>query len=109
MGGLGSMAYMKILPIIIVGIISAVIGVAAGIAYSPTQSQLTALISDNDELLFFDSVYIQEIANNPALGTSSGAYQNAINDPSGDNFHYFRGTDFDNNETEILERYKNFN
>ena len=44
------MAYMKILPIIIVGIISAVIGVAAGIAYSPTQSQLTALISDNDEL-----------------------------------------------------------
>ena len=48
------MAYMKILPIIIVGIISAVIGVAAGIAYSPTQSQLTALISDNDELVSID-------------------------------------------------------
>mgnify|MGYP001157354789 FL=1 len=66
-------------------------------------------LSDNDELLFFDSVYIQEIANNPALGTSSGAYQNAINDPSGDNFHYFRGTDFDNAETPLLQRYKNFN
>ena len=66
-------------------------------------------LSDNDELLFFDSVYVQEIINNPALGISSGAYQNAINDPSGDNFHYFRGTDFDNAETPLLQRYKNFN
>ena len=66
-------------------------------------------LSDNDELLFFDSVYVQEIKNNPALGISSVAYQNAINDPSGDNFHYFRGTDFDNVETELLQRYKDFN
>ena len=66
-------------------------------------------LSDNDELLFFDSVYVQEIKKNPALGISSGAYQNAINDPSGDNFHYFRGTDFDNAETELLQRYKDFN
>ena len=62
-----------------------------------------------DESLFFDSTYIQLIENNPALGLLSTAYQNAINDPSGDNFHYFRGTDFDDAETPILERYKNFN
>ena len=66
-------------------------------------------LSDEDELLFFDSVYVQEIANNPALGTSSIAYQNALKDPSGDNFYYYRGTDFDNNETPLLKRYKSFN
>ena len=66
-------------------------------------------LSDSDELLFFDSVYVQEIANNPALGTTSIAYQNALNDPSGDNYHYFRGTDFDNAETPLLQRYKHFN
>ncbi|MDA9345187.1 cell surface protein SprA, partial [Flavobacteriales bacterium] len=66
-------------------------------------------LSDEDEVLFFDSVYVQEIANNPALGTLSIAYQNALKDPSGDNFQYFRGTDFDNNETPLLKRYKSFN
>jgi cell surface protein SprA len=30
-------------------------------------------------------------------------------DPSGDNFRYFLGGDFDNNNAKILERYKNFN
>ena len=32
-----------------------------------------------------------------------------VNDPSGDNFEYYMGTDFDNLETPLLERYKNFN
>ncbi|MBO4250365.1 MAG: cell surface protein SprA [Paludibacteraceae bacterium] len=31
------------------------------------------------------------------------------NDPAGDNFHYYRGTDFDEEEVPILERYKHFN
>ncbi|MDD3876222.1 MAG: cell surface protein SprA [Bacteroidales bacterium] len=43
------------------------------------------------------------------FGTSSAAYQNAQNDPSGDNYSYFRGTDHDQNETSILNRYKRFN
>jgi len=30
-------------------------------------------------------------------------------DPSGDNYHYFRGSDFDQEKVGILERYKNFN
>ena len=30
-------------------------------------------------------------------------------DPAGDNFHYYRGTDFDQREVSILDRYKHFN
>ena len=32
-----------------------------------------------------------------------------LNDPAGDNFHYFRGTDWDREETSILNRYKYIN
>ena len=31
------------------------------------------------------------------------------NDPAGDNFHYYRGTDFDEEEVPILARYKHYN
>ncbi len=66
-------------------------------------------LRDVDERLFFEENYIQAIADNPALGTSSVAYENAVNDPSGDNFHYYMGTDFDNVEMNLLDRYKNYN
>ena len=33
----------------------------------------------------------------------------ALEDPSADNFHYYRGTDFDNSSTEILDRYIDYN
>ncbi|HET9569958.1 MAG TPA: cell surface protein SprA [Bacteroidales bacterium] len=32
-----------------------------------------------------------------------------LNDPAGDNYHYFRGSDYDAKKTNILERYKHFN
>ncbi len=32
-----------------------------------------------------------------------------INDPAGDDFHYFRGSDFDAAKTSILDRYKHYN
>ncbi len=32
-----------------------------------------------------------------------------LNDPAGDNFHFYRGTDFDDMEVPILERYKHYN
>ena len=32
-----------------------------------------------------------------------------INDPAGDNFHYYRGQDFDMAKTPVLERYKHYN
>jgi cell surface protein SprA len=67
----------------------------------------------NDELerQFFSSNgmhnYLDSIANK--YGTESTAYQNAINDPSSDNYHYFRGDDYDEQDLDILERYMYYN
>jgi cell surface protein SprA len=62
-----------------------------------------------DERLFFNSDYLQKLLERPDLQATDLAYTNAINDPSADNFHYFRGSDFDSQSTSILDRYKNFN
>jgi cell surface protein SprA len=53
--------------------------------------------------------FLQNISDK--YGPTSAAYVNAVQDPSADNYHYFRGTDFDNNSVygSILERYKRFN
>ena len=32
-----------------------------------------------------------------------------FNDPAGDNYHYFRGDDYDAKELDILSRYKRYN
>lgn len=37
------------------------------------------------------------------------AYSRVLNDPAADDFHYYRGSDFDQNQTDILDRYKNIN
>ncbi len=42
-------------------------------------------------------------------GLSEEAYQKIYDDPSADNYHYYRGSDFDQNKVGILDRYKNFN
>lgn len=51
--------------------------------------------------------YVQRIEN--TYGQSSGAYQKAVNDPSADNFQYYRGPALDQASADILERYKDFN
>lgn len=63
-------------------------------------------LSDDDELTFFQS-YLDTIAS--VYGSSSQAYQNAITDPSNDNYHYFRGGDYDSRRLSILQRYKKYN
>lgn len=60
-----------------------------------------------DERTFFDSIYLQQLISQ--YGSSSIIYESAFKDPSADNFHYFRGSDFDSQSTSILERYKNIN
>ncbi|MRT92337.1 cell surface protein SprA [Ancylomarina sp. 16SWW S1-10-2] len=65
-------------------------------------------LSTDDERTFFDK-YLLDIQNSPDLGSGSQAYADANNDPSSDNFHYFRGSDYDANEFSILDRYKDFN
>tara|TARA_B100001758_G_scaffold62460_1_gene52002 strand:- start:29532 stop:36716 length:7185 start_codon:yes stop_codon:yes gene_type:complete len=66
-------------------------------------------LGDSDERLFFNTSYIQKIADTDSLGVTSLAYINAFNDPSADNFHYFRGSDFDSQSTSVLDRYKDYN
>ena len=66
-------------------------------------------LSDEDERDFFQATYLDRIANAPGLGTNSQAYKNANDDPSADNYHYFRGSDYDNQKLGILKRYKEFN
>ena len=40
---------------------------------------------------------------------STAAYDSIYNDPAGDDYHYFRGSDFDARQASILERYKHIN
>jgi cell surface protein SprA len=67
-------------------------------------------LSTEDELSFFQNTYLDRIYKY-FNGTSNGAYANAFKDPSGDDYHYFRGSDYDGNPkySSILERYKQFN
>ena len=36
-------------------------------------------------------------------------YQNIFNDPAGDDYHYYRGSDYDADQVSILDRYKRIN
>ncbi len=68
-------------------------------------------LRDVDERLFFEDTYLSIVRN--YFGEASEAYTKAFNDPSGDNFHYYRSSQWDNSNDEqyksILFRYKNFN
>ena len=61
-------------------------------------------LSNEDELAFFDS-FLQAVG----VVVSPEVLDSILLDPSNDDFHYFRGSDFDLHELGILERYKNFN
>ncbi len=63
-------------------------------------------LDDDDERSFFDS-YLDSIR--IMFGEASQAFLKAIGDPSNDNFHYFRGSDYDEKRLGILERYKQYN
>lgn len=61
-------------------------------------------LNDNMEVTFYDNAYLQLLRDQ--FGETSIAYQKASNDPSADNFHYFRGSDYDDDDIKIVERYK---
>lgn len=63
-------------------------------------------VKNSDEAAFFAD-YIQAINSNPAI--SAAAKEQIIADPSADNFQYFLSDNFDNEQTPIIQRYKNFN
>ncbi len=64
-------------------------------------------LPNNRELDFFQETYLNRVAS--AFGAGSQAYQNAVSDPSADNYHYFRGSDYDQADLKVVERYKYFN
>ena len=53
------------------------------------------------------SSYLERLAN--TFGIQSPAYQNAYADPSTDNYHYFRGSDYDEALMSITDRYHFYN
>jgi len=61
-------------------------------------------LRDQDELTYFND-YLQKVQ----TITTPEIYQNILKDPSGDDFHYYRGSDYDSEETGILNRYKKYN
>ena len=68
-------------------------------------------LNDQDERIFIpsdgNSPYLNRVIE--SFGQNSIAYQLAYEDPSADNFQYFRGSDLDNNQISILDRYKFYN
>lgn len=64
-------------------------------------------LGDEDERNFFRDSYISVIEN--LYGVESGAYKQAVADPSSDNFIHHWDSRFNNLQSPILERYLSFN
>ena len=66
-------------------------------------------LGDDDEKSFYETIYLERLRAN--FGGNSQVYQDAEKDPSSDDYHYFRGSDYDQDAaySSILKRYKNFN
>lgn len=63
-------------------------------------------LSTEDERSF--STY-QEYLNRVQGIVTPGTFESFYNDPAGDNYHYYRGTDYDQEERSVLDRYKYYN
>ncbi|RZS68914.1 cell surface protein SprA [Pseudobacter ginsenosidimutans] len=63
------------------------------------------LVNDAEREKF--AAYLQELANR--FGTSSKIYQDALKDPSNDDFLNYRDGQYDQSRSGILGRYKNYN
>lgn len=61
--------------------------------------------ASNDEQDYF-SDFVSYVNTNI---TSAAARDSITGDPSGDNYHYYRGDDFDQASMDLLGRYKNYN
>ncbi len=61
-------------------------------------------MSDEQEVSFYQS-YLQSLSQ----VVDQQALAKAMQDPANDDYHYFRGSDYDQEQLSILERYKKFN
>ena len=62
-------------------------------------------LSDNQELSYFNN-YVAKIQNHIS---DQNVLSNFLNDPSADNFNYYRDDDYDQEQLSIRDRYKNYN
>ncbi len=60
----------------------------------------------SDEYDYFKDTYLKAVENKV---TDPNALAKIENDPSNDDYHYFRGGDYDSENLGILDRYKNYN
>ncbi|MDA3822450.1 MAG: cell surface protein SprA, partial [Bacteroidales bacterium] len=70
-------------------------------------------LNNEDERSFFSSEsegFLQQIENLYTNGNlSQQAYDNILDDPSSDDYHFYRGSDYDLEQKGIVDRYKDFN
>ena len=68
-------------------------------------------LRNEDERSFFEDNFLSIIRNRFGENSTAytQAYQNAVNDPSADDYHYFRGSDYDQEDLKVVERYKYYN
>lgn len=66
-------------------------------------------LSSDDERSFYETAYLDKLRQN--FGGNSKAYQLAEKDPSSDDYHFYRGSDYDQEAeySSISERYKHYN
>ena len=61
-------------------------------------------LNDDDERRFFKD-YLDEVS----TVVDDDSLEQIVADPAGDNYHYYRGKDYDDLQLSILERYKRYN
>lgn len=70
-------------------------------------------ISNDDEYKFFIYSKYHDSINSKVTGETKLRWAeeafSPLSDPAGDNFHYFRGNDYDEQELDIFNRYKYYN
>lgn len=64
-------------------------------------------LRDQDEIDFYNDIYLQDIYNR--FGQGSAFATEVAEDPSNDNYQFFRGDELDRVRANIVERYKNYN
>ena len=62
---------------------------------------------NNEEEKTAFKLYVDTLA--AKFGAQSKAYLNALADPANDDYHHFRGEDYDNAQLDIFHRYRKFN
>ena len=66
---------------------------------------LNGLNNDDEQKFKTYADYLQQIQGK----VKADVYENILRDPANDDYHYYRGTDYDNEQRSIMDRYKRIN